>query len=260
MAVQFVEVTIEDMRRALKRRFRAYRPRESVQNGMYIFDLKIDDHVAVRVWTSIPTHKGKGHAVGESSIKVQLVSLQRGIPLMSKKNKFPIVQRSKNWPDNLEERINKAQLKFNESADFWSDLAMKRDGVKPDPEPEPEPAPGPPEGNVPDKPRYAGPPVSDKQIKFLVSLIITARNGGIWESYAKDYGLPTGYITKSDLKEVLSGGRDGSASKLISALIAATKGMGSQRYAATEEALGLHDPIALIAEEIERDLYGDAPD
>ena len=257
MAERFVEVTVEDMRRALKRRFRAYRPRESVVNGMYVFDLKIDDHVAIRVWTSIPTHKGVGKSVGDSSIKVQMVSLRKGSPLQSNKNKQPIVQRSTNWADNLENRINKLQLKYNESADFWTNLAMQRDGIKPDPEPETEQAPGPPEVNVTEKPRYAGPPVTDPQVKYLVSLIITARNAGIWESYAKDYGLPTGYITKGDLKEVLSGGRDGSASKLITALIGATRGLGNRRYAATEDALGLHDPIALVPEDTEHDLYGD---
>jgi len=266
MAARFVEVTLEEMERALKRRFRAYRPRKSTAAGksgdyMNVFDLKIDDHVAIRVWSSIPVARGKGRGVGEDSIKVQMVSLQKKFSLQSKKNRAIIVQRSRNWADNLEKRITQLQLLYNESADFWSNLAMQRDGIKPpDPrdEPMPEPTPGPPEDVVSEKPRYAGPPVSEAQMKYLVSLIITARDAGLWDSYAKDYGLPEGYITKGALKEVLSGGRDGSASKLISALIKATKGLG-RRYATTEEALGLNDPIEMVAEESQHDLYGDPP-
>ncbi len=256
MAAQYTEVTLEDMKRTLKRRFRSYRPRQDVSKGMYVFDLKIDDHVGIRIWTSITARRGVGKDVGESAIRIHLISLQQKKPLQSRKNKPTIVKRTQNWADNLERRVNELVLKYNDSADFWSDLAMERDGVKPSSKPEVEPeveSAEPPEGDVPQKPRYSGPPVSDPQVKYLVSLIITARDAGHWEKYAKEFDLPTGYITKGHIKDTLTGGRDGTASKLISVLKEANQGYGQRRYAETEASLGRNDPIAF---DESTDLFG----
>ncbi len=225
MAARYTEVTLEDMTRALKRRFRSYRPRQSTVQREVVFDLKIDDHVAVRVWSSIVPGRDVGKGVGQDAIRIQLVSLQKGVPLQ--RGKAPIVKRTQNWAENLERRVNEAVLVYNDSADFWAGLARKKDGVQQVVREEATP----PEGDAPKKPRYAPPDVSDKQVNLLVRLIRPVRRAGQFDALAERFGLPVEGLTKGHLRTILTGGRGGTASELIGLLFEIEKGLRSRQAA-----------------------------
>lgn len=272
MAATYTKFSKDDFEKWLKREVWPLRYREGVDREIFydvVLEGKGSNTIFIRIWTSIYANESMVRGKERRPMRIQLkrgrLLSRDSVPLTGSAS-APIVKRTQGWKQNLKKRFE-AYLSLYET-DFSSDVddededeeeifeAPPEPTRRPEPPPEPEPTrrtpepEGPPRGDVPKRPRYAGPAVSDKQVKFLVSLIIKARRAGLWEDYAEQFDLPTKYVEDDDLRETLTGGRSGTASKLIGLLIEATRGAG--RYAT--EAL---DELGL--DTAERDLYGDIP-
>jgi len=124
MAAQYTEISLEEMETFLKRAFRALRPKQGVYRNTYYFDLKLSDSVAIRVWSSIKRHSQSGADVGESSIKILLVSAQMGRPLM--KDKSPIVKRTQGWKNSLQGKIEDMMETYEDKPDYWDSRGSGR--------------------------------------------------------------------------------------------------------------------------------------
>lgn len=124
MAAQYVEITLEEMEKFLKRAFRILRPKQSQQRGEVCYDLKLGAFVGIRVWTSIRPGSGTGAAVGADAIRVQFVSLKDQGPL--EKGKAPIVKRTQGWRDNLKDRVEDLIEKYEEKEEWWENWAGTR--------------------------------------------------------------------------------------------------------------------------------------
>lgn len=142
MAATYTEVTLDDMERFLKRGWRALRPHKDVSRGETFFDLKLSPNVVIRVWTSI-FHGGSSAGVGQDAIRIQLLSSKLNRPLM--KGKAPIVKRTQNWRNSLQDRIEDAIETYEEKEDYWEARAtgetpvargeLEREEVKSEPPP-----------------------------------------------------------------------------------------------------------------------------
>jgi hypothetical protein len=133
MAAQYIEITLDEMEKFLKRGFRALRPKQGQQRGELYYDLHLGPFVGIRVWTSIKPHSGMGAEVGADAIRVQLVSLKDQGPL--EKGKAPIVKRTQGWRNSLQDRIEELAEKYEDNDEFWENWAETR-SRKGDPEKE----------------------------------------------------------------------------------------------------------------------------
>jgi hypothetical protein len=198
MAATFVEVSHEDMARFLTRAFRALKPTKGVQYSEIYYDLHLGESVAIRVWTSVKTGSGVGAGVGEDAIRISLISSKNGKPLVA--GKAPIVKRTTNWRNSLQDRIEDYVELYDEKEEsFESSAAQDRK----------------PEG-------YDSHP-TPKQISFLLSLLKSCGEQTWRASFANQFGidwLPQEEdLQKMTLKE---------ASKLIDTLVKA--GFGNRGY------------------------------
>ena len=118
MAATYVDVTLEDMERFLKRGYRVLRPKKSESRGQVIYDLNISDNkIFVRVMTGIKP-RGGIRGVGQDSIKVVMVANNRGLMKTQK-----IVKRTRNWRDNLQDRIEEMIEIYEEKPGYWKERA-----------------------------------------------------------------------------------------------------------------------------------------
>jgi len=124
MAAQYIEITLEEMEKFLKRGFRALRPKQGQQRGEIYFDLHLGQFVGIRVWSSIRPHSGTGAEVGADAIRVQLISLKDQGPL--EKGKAPIVKRTQGWRNGLQDRIEELAEKYEDNDEFWEHWAETR--------------------------------------------------------------------------------------------------------------------------------------
>jgi hypothetical protein len=176
MAAQYTEISLEEMETFLKRAFRALRPKQGVHRGEYYYDLKLSDHVIVRVWTSVQRGSQSGASVGQDAIRVQLMGAQVERPLM--KGKAPIVKRTQGWKNSLQGKIEDMMETYEEKPDYWdsrgsgssapAEIAPRDRYEEPDdwdPADEPrEVAPSsPPSRPAPQK----GIPITPPQLKYL---------------------------------------------------------------------------------------------
>lgn len=168
MAAQFTEVTLEDMEKFLKRGFRALRPKKGEERREVYFDLSLSDHVAIRVWTSIGVGRASGADVGQDAIRIQLVSKKKQRPLMT--GKAPIVKRTQNWRNSLQDRIEDYIEAYEDREGYWESRAGA-------PASQGEQAgPPPPDG-------VAGPPPSDKQVTYALTLLKDVPSDFNWTQY-----------------------------------------------------------------------------
>jgi hypothetical protein len=121
MAVQFTNVTQAEMDKFLTRAFRALTPRRSTHRGEIYYDLLLSSLVAVRVWTSIRDGASQGAGIGEDAIRIQLYSIRSQRPLKS--GKAPIVKRTQNWRDNLQDRIEAEMEDYHDREGYWEGRA-----------------------------------------------------------------------------------------------------------------------------------------
>jgi len=122
MAATYVEVSLDDVEKLIKRSFHATRPKRGDRGGIYYYDLKVGENVAIRVWTSVSVRSERGRDVGDSAIRVQLVSTKgKGRPLQT--GKSPIVKRTQNWRTNLQDLIEETLELYEEKEQYWESLA-----------------------------------------------------------------------------------------------------------------------------------------
>lgn len=121
MAAQFVEVTLEEMEKLLKRSFHSMRPKRGQFGGIYYYDLKLSDYVGIRVWTSITTRAEMGRDVGESAIRVHLIKMKTGKPF--DREKAPIVKRTQGWRNNLQDLIEETVELYEGDEQKWEGRA-----------------------------------------------------------------------------------------------------------------------------------------
>lgn len=121
---RYVEVTLEEMEKFLKRAFRALRPKKGESRGEVYYDLNLsDDEVIVRVWTSIRPRSGSGAGVGEDAIRVTMIT-KGGKALMPKSK---IVMRTKNWRNALQDRVEELHEIYESKAEYWKHKRRERD-------------------------------------------------------------------------------------------------------------------------------------
>jgi len=124
MAAKFTSITIEEMDKFIKRAFHALHPKQGVFGGTYFYDLRLSKIVAVRITTSIKVHSNAARGVGESSIKVRLVSLKDNRGLDGKSES--IVKRTQNWRDNLADRVESLVELYDNKAEQLDSWAQTR--------------------------------------------------------------------------------------------------------------------------------------
>ncbi len=180
MAAQYTEVTLEDMERFLKRGYRALRPKQGVQGSEYYYDLSLSSNVVIRVWTSVKRGSATGAGVGEDAIRVQFYGVHVKRSLVP--GKVPIVKRTQNWRNSLQNKIEDVMELYEEKAAYWESRAGgSSDPETPAPVAQPAaqpvaPAPPPPQvAPTPAPVRPSGPPPSDKQVNFVKLLMSRAK-------------------------------------------------------------------------------------
>ena len=210
MAAQYTEITLEEMEQFLKRGFRALRPRKGEKRGEVYYDLKVGDHVGIRVWTSIMPRSGMGAGRGQDAIRVQLISLKDQGPLQ--KGKAPIVKRTQKWRNSLKDRIEEATEKYEDNVDFWEEWAANR-SRKGDPEKaqKEQEVQQRQEEREEDKAEHGEQPtykkprgsITDKQVKFL-NFLISKLSDREWERTSVTLGLPISAKPSKEDIETLS--------------------------------------------------------
>lgn len=103
MAATYTPISLADMEAFLRRGFRALKPQKSSQRGEIVFDLYLEPTLGIRVWSSISARGDSAAGVGEDAIRVQYFHFGRNVPLIP--GKAPIVKRTQNWRDSLQDRI-----------------------------------------------------------------------------------------------------------------------------------------------------------
>jgi hypothetical protein len=165
MAAQYTEVSLKDMEQFLRRAFRSLRPKKGEQRREIYYDLSLSPGVAIRVWTSIGVGRGTGAGVGQDAIRIQLVNKKNQRPLM--KGKAPIVKRTQNWRNNLQDRIEDYIEQYEDREDYWEGRVG---------DPDEEDRPPAPDG-------VKGRPPSEKQVQYAMFLIGKAPNNFNWSQY-----------------------------------------------------------------------------
>jgi hypothetical protein len=124
MAATYVEVTLEDMERFLKRAYRVFRPKQGTGRGEVYYDLNVsDEKIFIRVWTSIRPRSGSGAGVGQDAIRVTMIT-KGGKPLVKRQK---IVKRTKNWRSAIQDRVDTLLEDYEAKADSWKGRQKERD-------------------------------------------------------------------------------------------------------------------------------------
>jgi hypothetical protein len=216
MAAQYTEISEQEMEVFLKRAFRALRPTKGVQKEIY-YDLKLSPQVAIRVWTSIVPW-GSSAGAGKDAIRVQFMGVKVNRPLVS--GKSPIVKRTQGWRNSLQDKIEEYLELYEEKAEYWDERGGAEPGSK-------------------------GPTVSDKQVKFILSMGAKAEEAQ-WDE--------TGLAWPVDEQEV-QGLTSKEASKVIEILLGHGLG-GPRRYSSDElTAVGVR---SILRQEVMRSLQADS--
>jgi hypothetical protein len=208
MAATFTSITLTEVDTFLKRGFRILRPKPGQDRGEHYYDLGLSPFVMIRVWTSVPARSEIGAPQGADAIRVQLLNAKTKRPLQS--GKAPIVKRTQNWRNSLQDQIEKL-------IEAYEGDEVQRASWDREPTPEEQ---------------KRGPGPTTKQVNYLIFLLNKASHHSVWEEITEDYGL-TKPISKKQIEDKLTGGRDGTASKVIDKLLAA--GVGGSRYASDDD-------------------------
>jgi len=215
MAAQYTEITGQEMEVFLKRAFRALRPTQGMQNKEVYYDLKLSPQVAIRVWTSIRPW-GASAGVGEDAIRVQLLGIKVNRPLVS--GKAPIVKRTQNWRNSLQDKIEDYLELYEEKSEYWDARGGAEPGSK-------------------------GPSASDKQVKFILGMGARAEEAQ-WDETGLSWPIDEQEVKNLTSKE---------ASKVIEILL--SHGLG-RRYSSEE--LGDVGVRTILRQEIMRSLQADS--
>ncbi len=106
-AATYVGFTIEEFDKYVKRAFRAFKPTQTRLGNEFAYILNLSERIKVLIQSSIHT-SGQSAESGTDPIRVGFMYAEsaggRLRPL--KGGSFPIVKRTENWRDNLEDRVN----------------------------------------------------------------------------------------------------------------------------------------------------------
>jgi hypothetical protein len=191
----YVEVTLKEMETFLKRGFRALRPEQGLFKGEITYDLSLSPSVAIRVYTSI-RRSGFAAGVGEDAIRVMFMGVKVDRPLVS--GKAPIVKRTNNWRNALQDKIEDYLELYEEKAEYWDQRGSAEPGLK-------------------------GPLASEKQVKFILSMTARATEEQIVDA-GLDWPVDPDVVKNLSSKE---------ASNVITILL--SHGLGN-RYASNQVA------------------------
>jgi hypothetical protein len=202
MATQYTEITLEEMDTFLKRSFRALRPKQFTKSGAVYYDLTLGPNVAVRIWTTIGTW---GSTKGKKSMKVQLYGPKVNRRLVHEE--AVRMKRTQNWRSTLQDNIEEFLELYESKPEYWEQNASgdhkqvepERDDERVTPEKVEERRPPP----------RSGPPASDKQINYILSMASRASRDQLIHLNLK-HPMDAQEIRELSLKE---------ASALIGALI-----------------------------------------
>lgn len=216
MAAQYTEISGQEMEVFLKRAFRALRPTQGIQNKEIYYDLKLSPQVAIRVWTSIRPW-GASAGVGEDAIRVQFLGVKVNRPLVS--GKAPIVKRTQNWRNSLQDKIEEYLELYEEKSEYWDERGGAEPGSK-------------------------GPSASDKQVNFILSMGAKAEEAQ-WNETRLSWPVDEQEVKTLTSKE---------ASKVIEILL--SQGLGGRRYSSDELAdVGVR---SILRQEIMKSIQADA--
>lgn len=216
MAAQYTEISEQEMEVFLKRAFRALRPTKGVQKEIY-YDLKLSPQVVIRVWTSIVPW-GTSAGAGEDAIRVQFLGVRINRPLVT--GKAPIVKRTQNWRNSLQDKIEEYLELYEGGSESWDRQGGAEPGSK-------------------------GPSASDKQVKFILSMGAKAEEAQ-WDDTGLLWPVDDQEVRKLTSKE---------ASKVIEVLLSHGLG-GPRRYSSDELAdVGVR---SILRQEIMKSIQADA--
>jgi hypothetical protein len=191
MAAQYTAITLPEMETFLKRAFRVLRPTQGTQNREIYYDLKLSPQVVIRVWTSIVSAWGSAAGAGQDAIRVQFFGIRVNRPLVS--GKAPIVKRTQNWRNSLQDRIEEYLELYEEKAEYWDERGGAEPGSK-------------------------GPAASSKQVNFILSMGSKAEEAQ-WDETGLSWPVDENEVQNLTTKD---------ASKVIEILL--SQGLG-RRYA-----------------------------
>ena len=193
----YVEVTLKEMETFLKRGFRALRPEPGLYKGEISYDLTLSPTVLIKVLTSI-RRSGYAAGVGEDAIRVMFWGVKVDRPLVS--GKAPIVKRTNNWRNALQDKIEDYLEMYEEKAEYWDQRGGAEPGSK-------------------------GPSATEKQVKFIMSMAARATEEQIADA-GLDWPIDIEAIKDLTSKE---------ASGIITILL--SHGLGN-RYASDQTSAG----------------------
>lgn len=130
MAKEYTPVSLEDIKRYLKRAFHSMPYRERVARGQEIvLDMKLSYFVGIRVMTSVHGGSSQAAGVGQDAIRVMLWNIHKDRPLKAKAfgGKALPVQRTKGWKDTLRRKVEALVEEYYEKDDYWDHLAGRPD-------------------------------------------------------------------------------------------------------------------------------------
>lgn len=123
-AATFVQVSLEEMDKVIRRGFRAMDPKVGRSSyGEVLYELTPDDEdpeTIIRIQTSI-FQGAQARGEGEDSIRVTIINAKSNRPITGK---YQRVHRTQNWKDNLRSRIEDA---IEEVEDLGEARAKARD-------------------------------------------------------------------------------------------------------------------------------------
>jgi len=203
MAAQYTVITLPEMETFLKRAFRALRPKQGTQNREIYYDLNLSPQVVIRVWTSIVSAWGSAAGAGEDAIRVQLLGVRVNRPLVS--GKAPIVKRTQNWRNSLQDRIEDYLELYEEKSEYWDERGGAEPGSK-------------------------GPAASAKQINFILSMGSKAEEAQ-WDETGLSWPVDESEVQNLTTKD---------ASRVIETLL--SQGLG-RRYASEITDVGIREVL-----------------
>jgi hypothetical protein len=121
MVATYTLINKKEFHDFIKKIYRGYKIKEIHIYGEYVYDIFLDDNVAVRVYSSIQGHDVSAR-VGDDAIRCVLFGTKINKPI-NKKSAGTIVKRTQNWKHALLDRIYAFIEEYHDHKDFYDDLA-----------------------------------------------------------------------------------------------------------------------------------------
>ena len=127
MAAEYTPVSLDDLKKYLKRAFGALPFKDGTDpKGEIVLDMKITSSVGIRVFTSVKRGQQVSVGVGQDAMRVLLWNLHKGRPLKAG-TKALAIKRTQGWKDTLRNRIEDLVEEYFDKEDLWEDIATRLD-------------------------------------------------------------------------------------------------------------------------------------